>query len=105
MAAFAAHGNLKLVRRRHLRSGAHRELPNRDSGHVMHAIDFLDAPTVHQPGVDHRARTAASFFGGLEGQHNSTVKIPRLGQVFRRPQEHRRVPVMTAGMHFSRHGR
>ncbi len=68
----------------------------------MQRIDRIHAKPVHDPLFDHDAATAAVFLGRLKHQHGAPREITRLGKVSRRPQQHRRVPVMAAGMHRAR---
>ena len=65
----------------------------------MHAVDLLDAPTVHHAVIAHFLAAAAAFFGGLEDHHNGTVEIAGLGEILRRAQQHRSVAIMAAGVH------
>jgi hypothetical protein len=51
--------------------------------------------------LHHLAPTAAAFFGRLKDYHRGAVEIPRLGQIFRRAQQHGGVAIMTAGMHLA----
>ena len=77
----------------------------RHPGPVVHAVDFLNAPAFHQPVLNHRAPATLAFFGRLEDDDHRAIESPRLGQVFGSAQQHRRVPVMPAGVHPPRHGR
>ena len=79
------------------------KLPERQARHVVHAIDLFDAEALHQPIVDHRLAAGPAFFGRLEDQHRGAIEIARLGEILGSPQQHRRVPVMPAGMHVARH--
>ncbi len=67
----------------------------------MHAVNFLNAKLFHHPVFDHLVTTTTAFFGRLKDHHRGSVKIPRLGQIFRRAQQHRRMSVMPASMHFT----
>ncbi len=68
----------------------------------MHAVDALDAETLHQPIVEHGFGAAADLFGRLEDQRDGTGEIAGLGEIFRGAEQHRGVPVMAAGMHMAR---
>ena len=89
----------EFVGRGHQRAGPGGEFADRQSRHVVHAVDLLDVPALHQPVVDHRLAAGAAFLGGLEDDHRRAVEIARLGEVAGRPEEHRGVAVMAAGMH------
>ena len=65
----------------------------------MHAVDLLDAETVHQPVLDHRNRARAALFGRLEDHDRIACEIAGLGEIARRTQQHRGVAVMAAGVH------
>ena len=80
-------------------TGPNRELTGRPARHVVHAVNFRDVPAVHHPVVDHFAPTAAAFLGRLKDHCDAAVEISGLGQVFRGPHQHRRVPVVAAGVH------
>ena len=78
---------------------ANGERADRNARTVMHAIDLLDAETVHQPVLDHRNRTGAALFRRLEDHDRSAGEIPRFGEIAGGAQEHRGVAVMAAGVH------
>ena len=105
MAALAGHDDLEFIGRGQQRPGPDRKFARGQTGHVVQAIDLLDAPPVHQPILAHGLAARAAFLGGLEDQHHGAIEIPRLGQVFRGPEQDRGVPVMTTGMHLARNGR
>ena len=83
----------------HDRTGPKRERADRNARTVVHAVDLLDTETVHQPVLDHRNRTRAPLFGRLEDHDHLACKIAGLGEIARRPQKHRGVAVMAAGVH------
>ena len=99
MSALALDQDLDLVGRRKERARPDRELPHRHAGPVMHAVDLLDAEPLHHPVVAHLLAAAAAFLGGLKDHRDRAIEIPRLRKVARRAQQHRRMPVMPAGMH------
>ena len=68
----------------------------------MHAVDLLDAEPVHQSVVDHRHRARAALFGRLEDDDGVAGEIAGLGQAPRRAEQHRGMPIVTAGVHFAR---
>ena len=65
----------------------------------MHAIDLVTGEFFKQPVRQHTACTAQAFFGRLEDKHHCAVEITGFRQMFGRAQQHRRVAVVTAGMH------
>ena len=90
------------VRRRHDRTGPDRERADRNSGAVVHAIDLVAGETVHQPVLDHRGGSRAALFRRLEDDDRIAGEIPGLGEIARRAQQHRGVPVMATGVHLAR---
>ena len=70
----------------------------------MHAVDFLDAEALHHAVLDHGKAAAAAFFRRLEHHDRRPGEVARLGEVLGRAQQHRRMPVMAAGVHLARHG-
>ena len=105
VAALAFDKDLEQVGRRHHRPGPQRELSDRKTGHVVHAIDFLNPEPLHHAVVHHLAPAAAAFFGGLEDNGDGPVEVPRLGQVLGGTEQHRGVPVMSTGVHLAGNGR
>ncbi len=65
----------------------------------MHAEDRVARKAVEQPVRDHRRAAAEPLLGRLEDQMHGAVEIAGLGEIARRAEQHRRVPVMAAGMH------
>ena len=104
MPALARQRDIKLIRRRHHRPFTNGKMADRNAGHVVHAIDFLNAPAGDQAILHHLFPTPAALFRRLEDNDDRAIEIPRLAQVFRRPQQHGRMPVMAAGVHLARHG-
>src|SRR5947209_8617773 len=92
------------VGRREQRTWTDREVADRHARHVVHAIDLLDAEALHHAVLDHLAPAAAALFGWLEDHDRRAGKIARFGEVFRRAEEHRGMPVMAAGVHLARVG-
>ena len=84
---------------RHHRAGADGEGADRDARHVVHAVDLLDAETVHHAVLDHLRAAAAALLGRLEDHDGRAVEVARLGEVLGRAEQHRRVAVVAAGMH------
>ena len=68
----------------------------------MHAIDLLDAEAFHQAVVDHRLGAGTALFRRLKDHHGIAGEIAGLGEIARRAEQHRGVPVMAAGMHLAR---
>ncbi len=102
MAAVAGDLDLEAVGGRQERPLPDREHAERDSRHVVHAVDLLDLETVHDAVVHHLAPAAAALFGRLEDDNGVSGEIARLREIARRAQQHGRVAVMTAGVHLAR---
>ena len=90
------------IGRGHDRTGADRERADRNSRTVMHAIDLVDGKAVQQPVLDHGGCSSAALFRRLKDHNRVAREIPRLGEITRRAEQHRRVPVMAAGVHLAR---
>ena len=69
---------------------------------IVHAVDLLDTPAVHQPVIDHRLAAGAALLGRLEDDDGGAVEVARLGQVLGGAEQHRCVAVMAAGVHLAR---
>jgi hypothetical protein len=54
---------------------------------------------IEQALLDHAEGSAFVLFGRLEDESDRTPEVPVAGQVVSRPNEHRHVPVMAAGVH------
>ncbi len=81
--------------------GTTRALAQRQLGVVVQRIDGIAGEAVEQPFLHHHPAAAAAFLGRLEDEVDGAVEVPRLGKVPRGAEQHRRVPVMPAGMHLS----
>jgi hypothetical protein len=84
------------------RARADGELAGGDARHVVHAVDLLDAPAVHQPVVHHGLAAGAALLGRLEDDDGGAVEVARLAEILGGAQQHGRVPVMPAGVHAPR---
>ncbi len=71
----------------------------------MQREDRIARKFVEQPFLDHDPAAAAALFGRLEDQVHGALEMPRPREVFGAPEQHRRVPVMAAGMHLAVRGR
>ena len=74
------------------RAGRHRR-------RVVHAEHRLCRKTLKKSVLNHRFGTGKALFTGLKNQHRRAVKVARLCQIARRPDQHGRVTVMTAAVH------
>jgi hypothetical protein len=63
------------------------------------SVDLLDVPAVHQPVVHHRLAAGTAFLGGLEDDHRRAVEVARLAEILGGAQQHRRMPIVAAGVH------
>ena len=102
MAALAFDRDRDLVGGGHQRPFAQHEGSDRQQRPIVHAVDLLDAELVHQPVLDHRPRARAALFGGLEDDDGIAGEVAGLSQAPRRAEQHRRMPVVAAGVHFAR---
>ncbi len=102
MAAEPLDPDIDRIRRRHDRTGPDRERADRNSRTVMHAIDLIDAETVHQPVLDHGGSAGAALFRRLKDHDGIAGKVPGLGEITGGAEQHRGVPIMAAGVHLAR---
>ncbi len=101
MSAPAGDRDFEFIDRTHDRPGGDGELSDGQVRAVVHAVDFDARPAGEQAVVDHRPRPGSTFFGGLEYDDHRTVEGTALGEVPRGAQQHRRVTVVTAGVHLA----
>ena len=98
MAADAADRDVEEIRAGHARSGERDDAPRLQIGRVVQAIDLVAGKTLKQPVGQHGARAAEPFFRRLKDEDRCAVEIARLGEVTRRAEQDRRVPVVTAAV-------
>ena len=84
---------------RHHRPRAHRELADVELRPVVDAEDRVARELLEEPVLDHRLRAAEPLLGGLEDEEHLPLEVAGLGEVAGRPEEHRGVPVVPAGVH------
>ncbi len=101
MAAPALDVDVEAVRGGEHRTGASRHVADRDAGLVVHREHRVAGEFVEQPLLHHDPAAAIAFLARLEDEMHGAFEIARLGEVARRAEQHRRVPVMAAGMHLS----
>ena len=95
----AAQDDAEIVDRGQRRAGQRLHRAERQVGDVVDAVDRVAREALEQPVIQHRLGAGEPLLGGLEDEVHRAREIPRLGEVFRRAQQHRGVPVMAAGMH------
>ena len=97
----AAPGDRDVEKRaaRHHRTRADLELADGEAGTVVHAENRIARKLVEEAVLDHRLAAAEPLFGRLEDEMHGAVEIASLRELPRRAQQHRRVAVMTAGVH------
>ena len=66
----------------------------------MHPIHCINGKLLEKSFLHHHISAAAAFFGRLEDEMNRTPETRGFGQNRCGSKQHRRVPVMPAGMHF-----
>ncbi len=81
------------------------ETADRQSRPVVHAVDAGDIEAFQQPVLKHQLATAAQFLARLKYDGNPSTERARGAQMPGRAQQHRRVPIVSAGMHFARYAR
>ena len=68
----------------------------------MHAVDSLHGKLIEQSFLDHDPGAAFVLLGWLKNQVDGAGKVRVFRQVPGRAEQHGRVPVVTAGVHYSR---
>ena len=101
MGAVASDLNVEQGTARHHRSGANGELSSGQAGTVVHAENCVAGELIEQAVRDHRFGTSDSFFRRLENEMDAAFKISRFRQIARGSQQHCRVTIMAAGVHFA----
>ena len=101
VAARRPDGRRKNIEPRHQRSSLGDKGAERHIGQVMHAIDRFHGKFFEQALLDHAPGAAFIFFSRLKNKIDNAVKIARSGKFGDRRQQHRRMAVMTAGVHFA----
>ena len=97
--AAAGDGDIEVGAARHHRAGADLKFADCEPRPVVHAKDRVARKALEQPVLDHRLAAAEPFLGGLEDQVDGPVEIAGLGEIPGCAEQHRRVPVMAAGVH------
>jgi len=79
--------------------GANRKLSDRQFWPIVHSINCVNGVALERALLDHQARSAFILLGRLEHKINRAYEVPRLGEMSGRSQQHRRVTIVTAGVH------
>jgi hypothetical protein len=101
MGAYPLEGHEPCVGRGKLRTGRHRHFVGAQTRHVVQAIDGIAGKDVEEPIFDHLLCPATAFLRRLEDEMHRPGEIPGFCQMARSPEQQRRMPVMSAGMHLS----
>ncbi len=99
MAALPLHRDVEERRAGHGRALADAERAGPAIGRIVHPVDLVAGEPLEEPVGEHALRAAEPLLRGLEDQHRRPREVPRRRQMLRRAQQHRRVPVVTAGVH------
>ena len=101
MAATANDLDAASVRGRHESALAKHEGALRCTGVVVHAKNRITRKALEQTIGNHLLCTTvfAGLFGRLEHQVHRALKLPRFGQLLRRPHQHGRVAIVTTSVH------
>jgi hypothetical protein len=81
---------------------AYRDRPKSDARPIVNRVHRLDREAREDALLDHAHASALVFLCGLEYEIDRSVERSRLAEQLRRAKQHRRVAVMTAGMHDAR---
>jgi len=103
VATGAPHLDGEGVGRGHGRPGAHLDLADRLLGREVQTVDLIHPRVVERARLDHRARAAQHFLGGLEEEDGRPghLRAPR-GQDVRHRDRDRGVAVVPARVHHAR---
>ena len=97
--AFAGDRDIEKRATRHHRPRADLEFADRQPRPVVHPEHGLAREFVEQPVLDHRIGAALTLLRRLKDEMHGAVEIARFREIARRAEQHRRVPVMAAGVH------
>lgn len=101
MTAHALNVNVKRINRGHDRPRRGVKSAFGQVWSIVQRIDLRDVEPVHDTFLNHNVRAAALFLGRLKDQRHAAREVSRLGQITGCTQQHRGMPVMTAGMHLT----
>ena len=101
MRTFALDGQFKFIRRCHHRPRYDTHRARWRTGPVMHAKHGLHRTLLEQPLIHHPFSAACAFFCGLENHIHRPIKILVMRKIVRSTEQHRRVTIVAACMHFS----
>ena len=99
VAAAPVDGDLDPVGGGHRRTRREADAPGCQRRPVVQRENDLGREAFEQPVVDHRLGAGVAFLAGLEDQERRAVEVPRLVQVARGGEQHRRVAVVAAAVH------
>ena len=105
MRAIALDGDVEEVGAGHRRSRQDRDLAMVQVRRIMQPVDLVAGEFLEQAVLDHGARAAEAFFGGLEDEMHGAVEISGLGQIARGAEQHGGVAVMAAAVEAAGNGR
>ncbi len=101
MGALAVHADDAGVGAGHGRPRNDGEAAFGQAGHVVHREHGVTRKQVEEALFDHAPRATAALLGRLEDDMDGAVELARGGQMSRRGQQHRRVPVVPARVHLA----
>ena len=83
----------------HHRSRADRKLADRELRPIVDAEDRVARELLEQPVLDHRLGAAEPLFGRLEDEEHLPLEAAGLGEITRRAEKHRGMPIVPARVH------
>src|SRR5215475_15214820 len=92
------------IRASHRRAGQDRDLAMIEVRRIVQPVDLVAGEFLEQPVLDHGARAAEAFFGGLEDEMHGAVEVSRLGKVAGGAEEYGGMAVMAAAMEAAGNG-
>ncbi len=100
--AHAAEGQAPAVGGGELRTLHDGDLVHGEAGHVVQPVDGVAGEALEEPLLHHPPGAAAPLLRRLEDEMHRAGEFSRRGEVARGAEQHRRVSVVTAGVHLSR---
>ena len=105
MRAIAVNADVEEIGAGHRRSRKYRDLAEIEVRRVMQAVNLVAREFVEQPVLDHGARAAKAFLGGLEDEVHGAIEIAGFGEIARGAEQRGGVAVMAAAVKAAGNGR
>ena len=77
------------------------KVPTGQARSIVHAVDRVHGEALEQPLLDHDPAAAEPFLRRLKDEMHLAGEISAFGEIARRPEQHRGMAVVTAGVHLA----